>query len=267
MNYQIVPFSYITRDTGVRAVLGSELVARIPGAALGEIPYNSAPYYKGDAYETTGVGVSSLAGQPAPASYPLSIPPERLPINLDECNGTLRQFQDKFANWSVFRSPAEICSIYLVPYDNVSKTRYTDWFTNGVLNSGTGVPTYFYPNADYNTSDSWYGSDFAGVGDNVRERPYADIYPRLTTKSNTYTVYYTVQAIKNPSSDPTQWNETAGAVLGQYRGSTSLERYLDPNDPNIPDYADGTNPINNPNKLSIDHFYKWRVISSDAFAP
>ncbi len=31
------------------------------------------------------------------------------------------------------------------------------------------------------------------TGDNLREKPYADLYPRLTTKSNTYTVHFRVQ--------------------------------------------------------------------------
>ncbi len=33
MNYQIVPFTYIDRSTGVKAVLNSELIARVPKAA------------------------------------------------------------------------------------------------------------------------------------------------------------------------------------------------------------------------------------------
>src|SRR5262249_38579895 len=151
-------------------------------------------------------------------------------------------------------SPTEICDIYLVPYDNVNPTKYTDWM-------GGGPP---YKEADNSMADSWYGSDFGAVGDNVRERPYADIYPRLTTKSNTFTVYYTVQVLKNPAWSRTQWNESTGSVMGTYPGSTSLERYLDPNDPNIPDYGDGSDPTGKP---PIDTYYKWRVIANSAFPP
>jgi uncharacterized protein (TIGR02600 family) len=243
MNYQILPFTYITRDTGVRAVLGSELVARIPAASMANYPYSQYSYYKGVVYNTATV---SRTGVPVAPSGPA---PARIPLNLDEVNGTLKQFQDKFANGDIFKSPAEICDIYLVPYDSLNPSLYTDWVT-------TGPP---YKQAD----SEWYGSDFAGVGDNVRERPYGDIYPRLTTKSNTFTVYFTVQAIK--SSTPTQWNESGGAILGEYRGSTSFERYIDPNDHNIPDYAAGTT---NPTSMTpIDTYYKWRVISNNAFAP
>ena len=34
------------------------------------------------------------------------------------------------------------------------------------------------------------GSDFGLVGDNTRKSPYADIYSRITTKSNVYSVFY-----------------------------------------------------------------------------
>ena len=54
MNYQIVPFTYIDRSTGVKAVLNSELIARVPKAAAQgkqyqaghnyyKIPYGNAP--------------------------------------------------------------------------------------------------------------------------------------------------------------------------------------------------------------------------------
>ena len=137
-----------------------------------------------------------------------------------------------------------------MPKDSVNPGLYKDW-----VNSG---PPYYF------AENSWYGGDFSGVGDNVRERPYADIYPRLTTKSNTFTVHFTVQALKNLSTDPAPWNEDRGIVLGEYRGSTTIERYLDPNDPNIPDYGDGTDPTT---KTPIDSFYRWRIVANRRFYP
>ena len=244
MNYQIVPFTYITRNTAIRAVLGSELVARIPAASVSQYPFYTGNYYKGVTYNTTGISQSSL---PVPPTSPAQA---RLPINLDEVNGTLKQFQDRFANWNIFRSEAEICDIYLVPKDSVNPGLYKDWFTSG--------PPYI------NAENSWYGSDFAGVGDNVRERPYATIYPRLTTKSNTFTVHFTVQSLKNLSADPSQWNENRGGVTSEYRGSTTIERYVDPTDPNIPDYGSGSNPLA---MTSISNFYKWRIVATRQVYP
>ena len=119
-------------------------------------------------------------------------------------------------------------------------------------------------------SHTWYkipSGDFALVGDNTREKPYSDLYSRVTTKSNTYTVYYTVQSLKNaePQTDTAQqkWDETRGTVVGEYRGSTTLERYLDPNE-KMPDFlslaATGATQ-------SLEPYYKWRVIATRQFAP
>ena len=206
LNYQIVPFSYITRSTALRSVLASERVAAVPKGAAA-------------VYKTTP--------QPGQARWPL---------NLSDTNGTLRQFKEKFASGEIFKSASEICDIFLVPSNR-------SWTSNsGALSD-------------------WYGDDFALVGDNVRERPYAGIYPRVTTKSNVFTVYYTVQALKNRSPDPSIWKEDSGVVIGEYRGSTTLERFIDPNNTNIPDYATETNAP------ALDTFYKWRIISNNQFAP
>jgi len=120
---------------------------------------------------------------------------------------------------------------------------------------------------------AWYripGGDFALVGDNTRERPYADLYSRVTTKSNTYTVYYTVQTLRNaePLVNATGtnagqqiWDESKGSVTGEDRGSTIIERYIDPNE-SLPDFLD------NPQSLqSLEPYYKWRIIEQRQFAP
>ncbi|XHR30629.1 MAG: Verru_Chthon cassette protein A [Chthoniobacteraceae bacterium] len=161
----------------------------------------------------------------------------RIPIDISE---TLKQFDKKFrpdgdiGNGSLFRSASEICDMFLIPQG--------------------------YTLSDF--PSKWYGDDFALVGDNVRERPYANIYSRVTTKSNTYIVHFTVQALKNVSTDATQWDETRGAVIGEYRGSSILERYLDPNDSNLTnsDFASSTASI-------LESFYKWRVVRNSRFSP
>ncbi|PTY02261.1 hypothetical protein DB346_09095 [Verrucomicrobia bacterium LW23] len=229
MNYAIVPFSYITRSTGVRAVLSSEMVARVPAA-------------RGNNYKSYSTAVTTGNA------------PARLPINLSEVNGALRQFQERFSSGDIFRSPAEICSIYLPPDA-----------------SNFGGSLYAWA-SDTEADAAWYNStgDFALLGDNVRERPYAGIYPRLTTKSNTFKVYYTVQALKNPRTpggDPTRWDETKGVVEGEFRGSTTLERFIDPENPNIRDYATDASLYTpgNANAKTLDAFYQWRIISNNAF--
>jgi uncharacterized protein (TIGR02600 family) len=204
LNYQILPFTYITRNTALMAVLASEKVAAVDA--------NQAYVYK----HTTNTGTA------------------RSFLNLTE---TLSQFQTNFAAGNIYQSASQICDLYLVPSNTTLSS-----FTNSATNS-TG----------------WYGTPYALVGDNVRERPYTDIYPRVTTKSNVFTIYYTVQTLKNASPTPTTWNETSGKILGEYRGSTTIERFLDPGAA-IPDFATNT-------ALTLEPYYKWRIIENHQFAP
>ena len=160
-----------------------------------------------------------------------------MPIDVNE---TLKQFDTVFTSGTIFESASQICDLYLVP------AGYTYANFSGAA-GGNG---------------SWYGSDFALVGDNVRERPYADIYSRITTKSNTFTVYFTVQELKNPTnSPPYQWNEATGTVVGEYRGSVDMERYIQQNS-SIPDFL--ANPTG---ATSLEPYYRWRVLENNQFAP
>jgi uncharacterized protein (TIGR02600 family) len=170
-------------------------------------------------------------------NVPHPIGDTRFGLSLDESTGTLRQFEEKFNRGEIFKSATEICDIFLVP-------RGSSWADDAAARS------------------AWYGNDFALVGDNVRERPYANLLGRVTTKSNTFTVHYRVQSLKVPSQQPQDvWVESKGSVLSEYRGATGLERYLDPNDRRIPDYAA------NPSAASLDTFYNWRILENRQFAP
>jgi len=51
-------------------------------------------------------------------------------------------------------------------------------------------------------------------------------------------------------------------MTGEYRGSTTLERYIDPNNAAIPDF-----PTDMSNPLTLDSFYRWRIIENAQFAP
>lgn len=167
-------------------------------------------------------------------------PASRFSLNLDETSGTLRQFEEKFAGGDLFKSATEICDIFLVPQGS-------SWADD------TAART------------TWYGNDYALVGDNTRERPYANLLGRLTTKSNTFTIHYTVQALKSPPSVPAgTWDENKGDISGEYRGSTTIERYLDPNDTTIPDYATDLPKIDSD---PLDRHYNWRILQNTQFAP
>src|SRR5690606_17777953 len=102
------------------------------------------------------------------------------------------------------------------------------------------------------------------TGDNMKERPYAALYPRLTTKSNTYTIHYKVQVLQqasrsrgNSGTEWASWKEDTDQVVSEMRGSSTVERYIDPDDPRMTDYA--TDVVANPTGYQpLDALYRFR---------
>ena len=125
MNYGIQPFSYIRRDTGMRAVM----------KATKFMALNTA---------------DSVGYKPGTFILPDSarIPNARHVIDPDK---TLAPFNAKFAARKVFKSASEICEINLVP--------------SGTTFTAANMATF------------WNGKPL--TGDNLREKPYADLYPRI----------------------------------------------------------------------------------------
>ncbi len=228
MNYQIMPFTYITRSTGVQAVLKSTRMMAIPTTASTAVSGSERAYKEG-------------------LAHPFEL---RYEINPKESGGTLEGFERRFQAGDIFRSASEICGIYLVPRKIAGKN-YASTITE---------PTY-------STVATWWktggpgGKGFQLTGDNVRERPYGDLYPRLTTKSNTYTIHVRVQALKKvPSTPVNQWVEGRDQVGGEYRGATTVERYIGTGSSNLPDFA--TDP-----SATAEDFYKIRTLKSTTFIP
>ena len=204
MNYQILPFSYMERSTGIRAALKAEKIAAIPTA-------------KGLTYKTTTGG---------------KIMSDVFRLEIDR-NETLKQFQSLFDSGKIFRSATEICDLHIVPNGKTVSAMSSFWTSHAL------------------------------TGDNLREKIYTTLYAKLTTKSNVFTVHYRVQTLLKPQNDPNpdKWIEGTHVITGEYRGSTTLERYIDPSDTAIPDYAKASNPP------GLDQFYKFRIISSTQFNP
>ncbi|MDR0534504.1 MAG: Verru_Chthon cassette protein A [Verrucomicrobiales bacterium] len=224
MNYQIMPFSYIHRSTAVRAVLKSTRLMAIP-QSISTITAAMNSYKDGQRCLTE----------------------LRYNINPDENTGTLRGFEKCFANGDIFKSAAEICSINLVPKKMPQA---------GLSNINMQYPNIAEP--DYDGTPAWW-NNFKLTGDNTREFPYGDIYARLTTKSNTYTVHLRVQTLKKSvNTRPDQWVEGQDSVVGEYRGSTTVERYIDVNDPYLPDFATSST-------ANVESYYKIHVINTKKF--
>jgi hypothetical protein len=51
-------------------------------------------------------------------------------------------------------------------------------------------------------------------------------------------------------------------VAAEFRGSYLIERYLDPNDPAIPDFTQEAN-----RERTLDAHYRFRVLGSKKFSP
>ena len=232
MNYQIVPFTYLTRDTAIRSVLKSDRVMAFPTT---------------DTDITGGSPCYKVAGT-SPSEY-------RYTINSDELTGTLAGFEQRFKTGDIFRSASEICGIYLVPQNKVTATG----------GAGESLSTAAAGNPTYDTMSTWWNT-YKLTGDNVREQPYGYIYPRLTTKSNSYTVHVWTQTLKKaPTTNAAAFVSGQDQITSEYRGSYILQRYLDPNSDSLIS-TDGTTPTEvNPNSMVGP--YKFRVVATKKFAP
>ena len=221
LNYQIAPFTYITRSTALIAAMKSQKLLAVP-------QNTSKPYKIQNIALDTG-----YAGAIA-SNY-------RYDLNLSDTGGSLTEFKNKFADGDIFRSATQICDIDLVPVGQ-------NW--NGTT-----------PSIEAQAAAYW-GTN-ALTGDNSRERPYANLYELLTTKSDTYTVHFRVQVLqKVPSTPVNQWVDGTDVVSSDYRGSTLIERYVDTADPGslLPDFAKDQSH-------TLDSFYKFHILSTKRFNP
>jgi uncharacterized protein (TIGR02600 family) len=245
MNYQIVPFLHVHRDTALRGVFRSESMLCIPNQWNRSYKHGRG---RGQGWHPDrNPSGGDLQGK-------------RLRSSIVE-DATLVQFAKKrFKNGeNLFRSASEICDIHLVPEEaSVRAGRggrgSIGSYTPSVNESSGSVP---------DMENGKYWRDHSLVGDNSRERPYTNIQARLTTKSNTFQVHYRAQVIKQSrrenESEYGEWRPSTDTVQAEYRGSSVVERYVDPNG-EMPDFAD-------PNARSVDEFYRFRVINPRRFAP
>jgi uncharacterized protein (TIGR02600 family) len=249
MNYQMAPFTHIDRSTGIRAALKStRLTAISPSSAGGPgtnvittSASNSGPYNKG------GNAIYKASGSGDTHQFEL-----RYAVNAEL---TLEGFKKRFNTGDIFRSASEICEIFLVPKR---------------LNGKNYAPDAAVPPTTYDAMNDWWNGSPNAVdameltGDNSREAPYNHLYPRLTTKSNTYTVHYRVQTLRKArSTEVTEWVEDQDSVAAELRGSTILERYLDPNDSQVTNAMIGAGSF----QFSWDTFYRIRLIQKKQFVP
>ena len=241
LNYQILPFKHITRSTAMRGIFHPEYLLCVPNRWTRDYKVGHGRGTKWDWEQPDHTGE-------------LRTKSLRFVVLSDD---TLEQFEEKFDNDEIFRSASEICNVHLVPEELYKHDP-------GFLDPLDGAYT---PSVDEMANGKFW-SDHRVTGDNSRERPYAGIYNRITTKSNTYRIHIRSQVLKQAKrgsgEDWTTFDPEMDTVLAEYRGSAIIERYIDPHDEDIPDYAtDFGARIDSP----VGQFYKYRVINEKRFAP
>ncbi|MFZ4594257.1 MAG: Verru_Chthon cassette protein A, partial [Verrucomicrobiaceae bacterium] len=251
MNYRMMPFAHITRATGLHAAMRSVRVTAMPAAmawASNAAPSGASEAQKEYCYKAFNVADNLKFD----TNYH---------INMAE---TLQGFAARFDAGDVFRSASEICDLYIVPQPIPGHSYINN---NNRTNKPLAKPGQ---SPKLNDMTAWWSGDpldpddgMKLTGDNTRESPYNQLYPRLTTRSNVFQVHYRVQVLQKARSTAAGvWDEKKDRIGADQRGSVLIERYLDPNDPALPDY------VANPDAAgALDDYYRFRIIRSKIFAP
>jgi len=235
LNWQIAPFSYIKRSTALRGVLYPEKITAVPTS---------------NAYLFT-LNPDGVNSSDATFNYR---------YNIDR-DATMTLFEDRFSTNGVFLTASQICEMPLVPKpENVAlgalaplSPASKNPFQTALATNATAATVTSYVN------NFWANTTLGGAGtaDNLRERPYTMIYPRVTVKSNTFQIHMKVQAIQKSPRTAANKMEQGDAIVATYQGSSIVERYLDTTqatfDPTDPNAQLGP--------------YRFRVVNSKQFNP
>ena len=241
LNTQIAPFTNIKRDTGLRAVLKS---VKITTLNPNQKDINNNDFIGN--YKTMGTGAGGGLGVAT-----------RRNIDLDN---TIKQISDRLEKNRPFVSASEICDISLIPQD-VPLIGSMKPHVSAGFSPSTSV-------AQFDTLLATFWSKHKLTGDNSLEKPYAYIYPRLTTRSNSYLVHVRVQTLaQNARNTSYLLKANQAQPSGEFRGSFLIERYLDANSASLVD-ASG-NPASMPatgetTGLALGP-YRFRTVSSKQF--
>ena len=258
LNYQIMPFTNIRRATGMHAVLKGEFLTAIPNDDV-----NRAKSFRSASSGDWGSsqGFKFYDEETNRKFWHRPVNPTETLVQFDEkFNGTAGG-ANHFSNniRGLFRSASQICEIHLIP--DVSA---------GASSDGENLPTatmtgFTASNRQRQMDNFW--RNHSPTGDNTRERPYSNIYPRVTTRSNTFRVHMRAQVIRKArSAGADTFDSTKDAIVADYRGSALIERYIDPTDTTnpIPDYGAASNPLTLP---PLETFYKFRTLETKRFSP
>ena len=247
LNHQIMPYTYIRRATALHGALEGVRITAIHQSATADITSTAHP---------------KSPDPKNPSSFQF-----RYAVNI---TATLKGMdEDRFNQGDIFRSASEICETFLVPKRLGEPEVSGDVQQATDHKYGDATPTTGLTRS--NMVEWWNGKAdapgtvdaFEPTGDQARESPYAQIYPRICTRSNVYQVHYKVQFLrKSRSTEPHVWDEAKDRVASEQRGSATVERYLDTMDTTQPDHV-----LEQETQRAVDDDYHYRIIQRQPFAP
>jgi uncharacterized protein (TIGR02600 family) len=274
MNYQILPFAHITRATGLHAAFKGEIISAVPLNDANRylnfpgqlrVEQQDGNHFQNVWSNTRAIGNNAAGGGSTLKFWHRQIEPEvRGGPGLSAVLSTLGQFENRFrfqggpanppGTGGLFRTASQICEIHLLPRKIISQ---------GAEDGGDPAgPAYRLAEMTSGTGQNNFWMARAITGENTKERIYSNLYGKLTTKSNTFRVHFRAQVIKKARSvAPNEFDSNKDRVASEYRGSTLIERKIDPLNPAIPDYAA------NPQAMPLDNFYRFRVLETKRFTP
>lgn len=280
MNYQMLPFTHIRRATALHALMKGEVFSALPNAE-----YNASKDVR-TGWGPNGNSAPIMRNESNANSYwhrtiaidrfkPLSGADQRwweIAVG-QRVQGTLRQFEERFnfgngqlvsgglpsgMRGGLFRSASQICEIHLIP-NPVPGGSSANINASDVANVGSREDAM---------ENFW--AAHCTTGDNTRERPYSNLYARLTTRSNTFRVHVRAQSIRKSlrSVAPNQFDPNRDLMTGEFRGSFLIERYIDQGDLQRAgaqvDFAAASDPFA---LAPLENYYRFRILESKRFAP
>lgn len=248
MNQELIPFgSYIERTTALYGVFQGERMMAIRADDVGE-------------YKTASVNHQPAGGE-ANIQVRRFINPDIMAYQF------LRRYQgyhadahkDVVAPFNVFRSATEICELWMAPERGSVRggiqepadddpQKYLQWIQGPV-------------NGTERRADNSFWEAHKLTGDNARERPYAHIYPKLTTRSNVFRVHLVAQTLKKATSSPPETFDSTrpdnpDLITAEWRGHAIIDRTIDPREKDLESVDYFTNPVNAPR---LDRYYTFRI--------
>jgi uncharacterized protein (TIGR02600 family) len=248
INYHILPFLYIQRATGIYAALKGEKVTALSHKITNKT--DGSGRVTADVDNTLSYK-NVKDGRPFPNKFWTEDEmPVHLPIDIFQ---TVNQMNDFALNINgAFRTASQFCEIHLIPFLPTVGDRI-------VYNLGQNVGFF--------GEMSGFWNNHRLTGDNLKERPYANIYQKITNRSNTYRVHFIAQSIRKAKSlAPNQFSSGSDQITGEFKGSALFERYLQVTNGNVdyPDYAAAPDPTALP---SMETLYRYRTIEMKQFVP